>query len=127
MNLIEFNDKTLPGRVFNSPAITLHLNAGRIILNGSVVNMLGLDPNGDRVAIAQDSEQPMNWYLFKHPEGYLFKPVKIGAKPLRGTHKDLCRKIIVEFLERDGSETHRFRIAKVPHRVDGRVLYGILF
>jgi hypothetical protein len=72
MNLTVFNNETAPqgsfGRRAAVPAITIHAK-GLIKLNYPAAQLIGVS-EGDRVSIAQDEENPADWYITKDANGY---------------------------------------------------------
>ena len=128
MKLNTFNQLTLPKQIGRSlgtvSKITLGKN-GLILINKPGCSSLKLIP-GDKIAIAQDEDDPANWYIFKHTDGYELRGKdfdKIGS--LTFNHKTLFISFIDSF-ELDQNESYTFLISGQPTVIEKHKCWGIL-
>ena len=79
--------------------------------------MIGLKA-GDKITLAQDPDEPINWYLFKDPQhGFELR----GAYKEQGTqfnHIELG-KAFLEAIGKEIGKTHNFKIAGQPTILKG--------
>ena len=75
MKLTQYSAKTFPktSDYKDSAAKIKFTKAGYIAFNHPLCALAGLKI-GDTVCVAQDEDQPENWYIYKHPDGYALKP-----------------------------------------------------
>lgn len=83
--------------------------SGVIAFNKPASVLIGLKA-GDKITLAQDPDEPINWYFFKDPEhGF---EIRAGYKD-QGTlfnHIELS-KAFLEAIDKETGKTHNFKIA----------------
>lgn len=127
MKLTVFDSTTLPQGTFGTrsgaPSVTFQ-NKGAIRLNAAAADLIGVKA-GDKIAIAQDEENPADWYVFAHPEGYelrLFsdkKSLGFNNTPLKNTFYE-CFSIDAE------TKGVRLLLAGQPTKVGKDTYWGLL-
>ena len=88
-----------------------------ICFNKEACSLIGLKA-GDKVTLAQDPDEPINWYFFKDAQ---------HGFELRGAYKDqgaqfnhvTLVRTFVEALEKESGKTHSFRLAGDPTVMKG--------
>lgn len=130
MKLIKFNAETLPKTFKHGknvlPAISVCKN-GIFSLNKAGVELLK-GSNDTKYAIAQDPEEPRNWYLFKDEKGF---SISARVFELNGTADFSHKSLQISFCEAmsfDVEKTHRFLLAGKSTVVkgDSTEYFGIL-
>jgi len=130
MKLIKFNAETLPkssqwGRKA-LPAISIS-KSGVMSLNKPAAELLKCDA-ATKLSIAQDPDEPKNWYVFKEDAGYEISP-KVFEKA--GT-ADFCHKglqaMFCEAMELNAEKSHRYLLAGEATKTKGDTTeyFGIL-
>lgn len=128
MKLNTFNQLTLPKQLGRNTGTISRISLGKnglILINKAGCTSMNLMP-GDKVAIAQDEDDPSNWYIFKHKDGYELRGKdfeKTGS--LSFNHKTL----IQAFLEAFGlpeNQTYMFLISGEPTNIEKTNCWGIL-
>lgn len=125
MKLTVFNEENFPKQQGNhrgTPAVRFGKMCA-ISLNGSATEIMELK-EGDRLSMAQDEDDPANWFLFKDVNGFEVR-LHTDKKTMQFNHRKLSDAIKECFgLDKDGS--HRFLIGGQP-TIMGKVKYfGLL-
>jgi hypothetical protein len=119
MKLTYFSEQTYPkqtGRGGKLPKITFG-KTGIITFNREACKLAGLTSK-DKVTIAQDEEEPENWYFFKDPQhGFELRPAYEG-KSAQFNHVTLS-KAFLEAMGKDLAVTHNLKIAGKPTVMKG--------
>ncbi len=100
----------------SSPAITL-TKSGLIIFNQPACRLLSIKP-GVKVSLAQDEETPENWYVFIDPNGFAVRTGYSKSKGCVMNHSGMV-KMLVESVNKDTKQTHRFLIGGEPTVMKG--------
>jgi hypothetical protein len=131
MKLTKFDAETAPkslGRGSASVAAITFSKSGTISLNRPAIALLELS-EGDKISLAQDEENPSDWYLYKDAENGFALRTKDYAKSNQYTfnHKAL-QTSFCECFSFDAETTFRFLVAGKPTVVKGdkTKYYGIL-
>jgi hypothetical protein len=128
MKLNTFTTVTMPkkmGRSTGSLSKISFCKSGLIQLNKAACTNLALSP-GDKIAIAQDEDDPNNWYLFKHKEGFELRGKdfeRIGS--LTFNHKILIQTFLDAF-ELPLDQTYSFLISGESTVIEKTYCWGIL-
>lgn len=125
MKLTQFNSETLPlyGRT-RLPRVSF-IRSGNISLNGAAIELMQLKPEC-KLAIAQDQDNPGDWYIFEDDKGF-----KVRSKDIKKTgqmifsHKELVTTFVTCF-GLNMNKTYSFLLAGEPTMVGKRKYYGIL-
>lgn len=128
MNLTIFNKETMPQGTFGtgwakSPAITIG-QKGLLKINYAAGELLDVK-EGDRVSIAQDEENPADWYITKDPNGY---ELRLGSDKKSYLFNNIAlSKTIYECFELSAeTKSVRWLIAGQPTKVGKQTYFGIL-
>jgi hypothetical protein len=127
MKLTFFTDQTVPKQLSRHstklPRISF-TKAGVLVLNQTAMQKLNLKA-GDKISLAQDPDNPSNWYIFKDKENGF--EIRHGYKQKAGliNHRQLCDLFLDCFgMEKDKSNS--FKLGGQP-TIWGKVEYwGIL-
>lgn len=115
MNLSYFSTQTLPkgtfGKRTGDPVINLGIK-GAIRLNPAACELLGVT-EGTKVSVAQDQDNPENWYIFLDPEhGYECRVFSDGKS--YGFNHSALTSTIKECFELPIDKGVSFPIAQIP-------------
>ncbi|MBN8852252.1 MAG: hypothetical protein BGO55_00720 [Sphingobacteriales bacterium 50-39] len=119
MKLTYFSQQTLPKEAAGSkrlPKVSF-AKSGVITFNKEAVKLLGLKP-GDKVTLAQDPDEPINWYFFKDLQHGFDLRSAYKNLGVQFNHIELTR----TFLDAIGKEigvTHKFKIGGEPTIMKG--------
>jgi len=128
MKLNTFNAITLPRQWGGATGVLPKISFGKsgvIYFNKAACSKLGLTP-GEKIALAQDEDDPANWYLFKHKDGFELRSKdfeKIGS--LTFNHKTLYLSFTESF-ELDQSTSYTFLISGESTLIEKTICWGIL-
>jgi hypothetical protein len=123
MPLIEYTPeyfKAERAKALLNTRLELKVYKDKICISHGLANHLGLK-EGDGICIAVDPQNPTDWYLFPHPEGFPLKCPNIG-KGLEHSNRSLTKKFHDQF----GDAILTFPVAKVPVEIDGIHCHAIL-
>lgn len=119
MKLIYLSQQTCPkimGGGNKLPRVAFN-KSGTINFNGSACALMEIKP-GDKVTLAQDEDDPYNWYFFKDTNhGF---PVRAGydKKGCLFNHSTMVKQMM-SAINYDTEVTHNFIIAGVPTVMKG--------
>ena len=69
MKLKVYNTNNLPKQERGAPYIHANSKTGLMRITTQAAERMGLK-SGDKLAFAQDEDEPTDWYAFKSPEGF---------------------------------------------------------
>lgn len=128
MKLIYFSEQTLPKQMgvgIKLPRVSFN-KAGLISFNKKACELIGLKA-GEKVTLAQDEEDPRNWYFFKDAQhGFELRPGYKDAGCLFN-HRQMTESLLQAF-QKPMDITHKFTIAGIPTvmKSDKTKYWGIL-
>lgn len=118
MKLKEFNAETLPklsGGGKGVPRISFS-KGGVININATACELIGLKPS-DKITLAQDEEDPVNWYIYKNEKGFELRSA-YDKKGVLFNHNSLTKEIM-KAIEYDDTLSHNFIIAGQATTIKG--------
>ena len=110
--------ESIPPTSFRNPRIRL-TKTGSIVINRSAAWLMGLK-SGDKVIFAHSDENPDDWYIAKHQQGFKLAEQQSGElaiynKRLKGLFDD-------QF----GTGTYGFKVSKNPTKHDGNPMWLLI-
>lgn len=114
MKLMYFSAQTLPkqmGRGSKLPRVAFS-KSGTITFNPPACELIGLKA-GDKITLAQDEEDPRNWYFFKDAQHGFELRAGYKDKGSMFNHKVMVSAFLQAF-EKPEDVTHNFMIAGQP-------------
>jgi hypothetical protein len=128
MKLNYFSEQTLPKQMGGGSKLprVAFSKSGTITFNPAAGQLMGLK-GGDKVTLAQDEEDPRNWYFFKDPQhGFELRP-GYKDKGSMFNHKVMVQALLQAFGKPEDI-THNFKIAGQPTvmKNDKTKYWGIL-
>lgn len=129
MKLNVFNNVTLPKALGRTTDIIPRISfnkSGVISINKTGAALLNIG-KADKVTLAQDEEDPCNWYLFKDNEnGYQVRTKDFDKSGCICFNHNQLRTSLLECFDFDTETSHNFKIARTPEKHGKLLLYGIL-
>lgn len=118
MELVYFSAQTMPRKSGgNKHSRITFSKAGAIVLNESAGKLIGLT-GGGKITIAQDKNEPENWYIFLDENGFALRGKGDDKKGYAFNHVELV-KAFIEAIGKDINESHSFLIAGQPTILKG--------
>lgn len=100
--------------------LELKVYKDKICISHGLANHLGLK-EGDGICVSVDTDNPTDWYLYPHHEGFPLKRTTIGYG-LEHSNRSLTKKFHDQF----GDGILTFPVAKVPVEIDSIHCHAIL-
>lgn len=111
MKLTYFSQQTFPkdmGGGSKLPRVSFN-KAGLLTFNNQACALIGLKA-GDKITLAQDPDEPINWFVFKD-SAHGFE-VRAGYKDQGAQFNHITlSKAFLEAIDRETGKTHNFKIA----------------
>ena len=128
MKLMYFSEQTLPKQMGGGSKVSrvAFSKAGIITFNPPACELISLKA-GDKVTLAQDEEDPRNWYFFKDPQHGFELRAGYKDKGCMFNHKVMVHSLLTAFGKPE-DVTHNFKVAGQPTimKNDKTKYWGIL-
>jgi hypothetical protein len=122
MNLKIFTEKEC--RVITrEPSIRI-TTGGVLMINTAAMKQMQLVA-GNRIAMAQDAENPRDWYIYRNADGLEIK-VKNGKQQSWGIQSSFLCNEILKSLGFEKGKTCGFKLAPAPTELDGKTLWALI-
>jgi len=124
MNLTTWDKTTITraGVSPNTPMISIN-KKGQCFINKAARELTGLSDN-DRVAVSQDQDNPVDWYLHKSPDGFI---LRINASGSMSFNSGDVREAVCSCFDFDSDETLKLEISEKPKVYSAKNFWKILF
>jgi hypothetical protein len=122
MNLKIFTEKEC--RVITREPSVRITTGGVIVINTAAMKQMQLAA-GNRISMAQDDENPKDWYIFRHADGLEVKAKNGDQKSFGIQSSFLCNEIL-KSLGLEKGKTCGFKLAPAPTEIDGKTLWALI-